>query len=196
MPSLSTTAHSGFWHQWMREKKVANQSEVQGCHRRNRDNAGLWWISGGASDCSRLPFGDITMLVMCPVALAVTHNRICAGYLEISLKIFLKKKGSYFSDAATQLLIQGNNRITAALQIAEKAGDFLESVPIQRLLDMYERLKSREKSLKAIKGPISTTNARIYLDEAKFADMVKEMIILSLEVEDEGETSAADVKTA
>ncbi|KAJ6625290.1 hypothetical protein B0H10DRAFT_2002861 [Mycena sp. CBHHK59/15] len=100
-------------------------------------------------------------------------------------------------DTATQLLFQGNNRTTAALQNVEKGGDFLENAPMQRFLDMYERLKSRETSLKAIKGPISTTNARIYLDEANgFADMVKEMIMLSLEVEDEGETSAADVKTA
>ncbi|KAJ7902378.1 hypothetical protein B0H13DRAFT_2513641 [Mycena leptocephala] len=85
-------------------------------------------------------------------------------------------------DLGTQLLIEGNRHVTAALGAIEKGGNFLENAPMTQILDLYERIKSREESLKSSGGPVSVVTARIYLSDANaFAAMVKMLIVLDIE---------------
>ncbi|KAJ7475417.1 hypothetical protein B0H11DRAFT_1317283 [Mycena galericulata] len=86
------------------------------------------------------------------------------------------------TEVGTQLLIEGNDHVTGALGIIEKGGNFLEHAPMTNILQSYERIKSREASLKAGGQPVSMVNARIYWSEANaFASIVKMLIVLDLE---------------
>ncbi|KAJ7467102.1 hypothetical protein FB451DRAFT_1260124 [Mycena latifolia] len=85
------------------------------------------------------------------------------------------------SDNATKLLIEGSARVVAALRTVEKGASFLTNVPLQKVLEMYESITSREERLKTAGGPVSLVNAQIYSSETTaFADMVQGMIMLDM----------------
>ncbi|KAJ7853632.1 hypothetical protein B0H14DRAFT_2757818 [Mycena olivaceomarginata] len=95
------------------------------------------------------------------------------------------------SDDATKGLIQGSKDVAAALGTIEKGANFLENVPMQRIVDAYERIKSREERLKAGGSPVSLVNAKIYLSETiAFKDMVQAMIVLDMTAPTVDEVSA------
>ncbi|KAJ7092033.1 hypothetical protein B0H15DRAFT_185138 [Mycena belliarum] len=84
-------------------------------------------------------------------------------------------------DPGTQLLVGGNKRVTAALGAIEKGQNFLENAPMNKILEVYERIKFREEHLTNSGGPVSVVNGRIYLSEVNaFAAMVKMLIVSRL----------------
>ncbi|KAF8191462.1 hypothetical protein K438DRAFT_2018223 [Mycena galopus ATCC 62051] len=95
------------------------------------------------------------------------------------------------SEEATKQLIQGSKHVTTALGMIEKGAGFLENVPMQRLVDMYERIKSREERLKDDGAPVSLVNARIYWSETvTFKDTVHTMILIDMAAPTVDEVSA------
>jgi len=94
-------------------------------------------------------------------------------------------------DDAAKILIEGKNRVVGALGMIEKGENFLADAPMEKILDMYESIKSREEHLKAGGAPVSLVNAKIYLSETvRFADTVEAMIVLDMKAPTVQEGSA------
>ncbi|KAJ7658020.1 hypothetical protein B0H17DRAFT_1097432 [Mycena rosella] len=83
------------------------------------------------------------------------------------------------NDEATNILFQGSKHIVAALGRVEHDTDLFGDVPMEKILDIYERIKAREQRLKSDGGPASLANARAYLSEATtLSDTVQMLITL------------------
>lgn len=98
------------------------------------------------------------------------------------------------TEDATKILVLGSKHVAATLETIEKGANFLVDVPMQMIVDKYERcgpftfvqpsrlishrIKSREESLKADGAPVSLVNAIIYLSETEgFRHMAEKMIV-------------------
>ncbi|KAJ7933870.1 hypothetical protein B0H13DRAFT_1952338 [Mycena leptocephala] len=94
---------------------------------------------------------------------------------------FLKSLDS--GDDAAKILIEGSKRVLSTLGMVEKGANFLVNVSMQKILDMYESIKSREERLRADGTPVSLVGAKIYSeDTVRFADAVEAMIVSSIQL--------------
>ncbi|KAJ6594502.1 hypothetical protein B0H19DRAFT_1225634 [Mycena capillaripes] len=95
------------------------------------------------------------------------------------------------ADEAAKLLIEGSSRVLTALQTVENEASVLANVPMQKVLEMYEKLKSHEERLEAGGAPVSLVNARIYSSETvAFEKIVKAMILMDMKAPNVEEVSA------
>jgi len=94
-------------------------------------------------------------------------------------------------DEAAKLLIDGSRRVIVALRTFENGANFLAHVPMQNIVETYERIKSREDRLKDGGTSVSLVNARLYASETvAFEKMVEEMIIMDMKAPTVDELSA------
>ncbi|KAJ7162145.1 hypothetical protein C8R46DRAFT_1103680 [Mycena filopes] len=85
------------------------------------------------------------------------------------------------SEDVTKMILQGRNRVAAALTMVENGANFLANTPMQKILEMYEGIQAREATLSSDPDAVSMVNAKIYVAEATaFSNTVQTMIIVDM----------------
>ncbi|KAJ7502425.1 hypothetical protein B0H11DRAFT_1988478 [Mycena galericulata] len=113
--------------------------------------------------------------------------------VEAAVRFMKFLKSMDASDDTTKVLLKGCETVVATLGLVERNSDFLENVPMQSILEMYERIKSREERLQAGGRPVPLKTARIYLTETTaFAEMVQVMVTLDKKTRTADEAVSAE----